>query len=59
MGRKDLRVSFVHCPADDVSDVDMVELYEEDFKTIDHSWKLSDTMMDKLTFTVSTTVYRA
>jgi len=59
MWKIDLRVSFVHCPADDVSDVDTVELYKEEVKAIDHSWKLSDTMMDKLTFTVRTTVYRA
>ena len=64
MGRGDCVVAFVHCTADDVSDymyldVDMVELYEDDFKTIEYIQNLSDTTMDKLTYTVSTTVYHA
>ena len=59
MGRGDRVVAFVCCTANDVADyldVDMLELYEDDFKTIDYIWKLSDTTKDKLTFTVSTTI---
>ena len=36
----------------DYLDVDMVNLYEEDFHTIGQIRKLSNTAMDKLTFTV-------
>ena len=59
MGRGDCVVALAHCTADDVShylDENMVEQYEDDIKTIDRIRKLSDTTMDKLTFTVSTTV---
>ena len=48
----------VHCTADDGSDyfdVGGVELYD-DTKVIDRIRRISDTTVDKLTFTVSTTV---
>ena len=50
-------VAHVHCTADGGSayfDVG-VEVYD-DFKVIDRIRKISDTTVDKLTFTVSTTI---
>ena len=37
----------------DYFDVDLVEFHDEDFRDIATILKLSDTMKDKLTFTVS------
>ena len=37
----------------DYLDVDLVEFHDEDFRDITTILKLSDTMKDKLTFTVS------